>query len=258
MNFKCTLCNKYFTTKQNKNKHLDNNTCRKKKLQCVYCNKYYATNSGMCRHIKTTCQVKKKEEVKKEEIYNQLLKLKEENKILKRKLKQNNKIIKINTINNNINNGTINNNIILVGYGKEDMTRIDKNEILKGLKKGFYSSIKLTDMIHFNPNYPEYHNIYISNIKDKYGMMYDGKDWTLITKIELIDKIYDEKKMYIEENVEEFYDSINNSQKRALERWFEIDDMHEKIKEIKDKIKLLLYNKRFMITNNKNNLVGCN
>jgi CTP:phosphocholine cytidylyltransferase-like protein len=85
--------------------------------------------------------------------------LQEENKLLKNQLRQSNKIIN-NTI-NNINNGTLNNNIILVGYGKEDMSKIYHKEILKGLQNGFYSTVKLTDTIHFNPKYPEYHNIYI-------------------------------------------------------------------------------------------------
>ena len=263
MSFECPDCKKGFTTKQNKNKHIKNDTCKKTKHQCKYCKKYYATSSGMYRHVRDACKVKKDNDEKKEEIYNQLLLLQEENKLLKNQLKQSNKIInktinnKNKTINNinNINNGTINNNIILVGYGKEDMSKIDHKEILKGLRNGFYSTVKLTDTIHFNPKYPEYHNIYISNIKDKYGMMYDGKDWTLVPKAELIDKIYDNKKNYIEENVEEFYDSLSLSRKRALERWFDTDEEHEKIKEIKEKIKLLLYNKRHIVLNSKNGLL---
>jgi len=34
-------------------------------------------------------------------------------------------------------------------------------------------------------------------------MMYDGKDWTLLTKTELVDKIYDEKKNFIESNLDD-------------------------------------------------------
>ena len=59
------------------------------------------------------------------------------------------------------NNGIINNNIVLIGYGKEDMKKIDTNDILKSLKKGFYSTIHLTEAVHFNSKYPEYHNVYI-------------------------------------------------------------------------------------------------
>ena len=44
--------------------------------------------------------------------------------------------------------------------------------------------------------------------------------------------------------MEEFIKSLTNNQTRALERWLNTDDNHERIKEIKDMIKLLLYNKR--------------
>ena len=30
------------------------------------------------------------------------------------------------------------NNIVLIGHGKEDLTKIDNGDILKCLKKGFY------------------------------------------------------------------------------------------------------------------------
>ena len=133
---------------------------------------------------------------------------------------------------------------MLIGYGKEDISKIDKNELLKGIKTGFYSTLNLTDTIHFNPKYPEYHNVYISSMKNKYAMMYDGTDWTLVMKDELIDKLYDEKKNYIEENLDDFLDSLSKSQRNALDRWMDMDEDHVKIKEIKAKINLLLYNKR--------------
>ena len=40
--------------------------------------------------------------------------------------------------------------------------------------KGFKSVENLTKSLHFDKNRPENHNIYISNIKDNYVMMYDG------------------------------------------------------------------------------------
>ena len=88
-------------------------------------------SSDIQRRVRDTCKVKKDNNEKKEEKYNLLLLLQEENKLLTNKLKQSNKII--NKTINNINNGTINNNIILVGYKKEDMSNIDNKEILKGL-----------------------------------------------------------------------------------------------------------------------------
>ena len=139
--------------------------------------------------------------------------------------------------------------INLIGYGKEDMSKIDKKEIIKAIQQGFDSTIKLTETLHFNPKHPEYHNVYITNVKDKYAMMFDGKDWNLTMKDILINKIYDDKKNYIEENLDEFIDSLSMSRKKALERWLTTDDDDEKISKLKNEIKLLLYNKRDLILN---------
>jgi hypothetical protein len=131
--------------------------------------------------------------------------------------------------------------INLIGYGKEDLSKIDKNEIIKAIQHGFDSTIKLTDTLHFNPKHPEYQNIYITNVKDNYAMMYDGKDWKPTMKDELINKIYDDKKNYIEENIDELIDSLSLSRKKALERWLATDDDDEQINKVKNEIKLLLY-----------------
>lgn len=230
--------------------------------------------------MKHSCKIKKEKDEEKDKIFERLVKMEEENKASKdeiAKLKKDSsaKIAKLEkelasvkkkvkdvkkagagTVNNrdvnngtigNVNNGTINNNIqniILVGYGNEDISKIDTAEILKVMKNGYSSTIKLTEAVHFNPKHPEYHNIYISNMKDKYAMMFDGKDWTLTTKEELINKIYDDKKNYIEENWENFVASLTLSRKRALERWLDTEDEDAKITEIKEQIKMLLYNKR--------------
>jgi len=116
--------------------------------------------------------------------------------------------------------------------------------MVKILQKGYNSTISLTEAIHFNPKYPEFHNIYITNMKDKYAMMYDGKNWNLTIKDDLINKIYDDKKNYIEENLDDFLDSLSISRKKALTRWLETSDDDEIIIKIKNEIKLLLYNKR--------------
>ena len=75
-------------------------------------------------------------------------------------------------------------------------------------------------------------------------MMYDGTNWILTTKTELIDKLYESKKAFVEGNLEDFCDLLTPSQKRALDRWLNVDEEDPKISEIKEKIKLLLYNKR--------------
>lgn len=239
--------------------------CEKKTFNCKYCCKTFSRETNMYRHMRNNCRVKKEEDGKRKDIYQRLLNLEEKchllennNNNLRKKVVMfeqniNNTVNIDNSVNNvsntnNINKGTIN-NIVLVGYGNEDMKKIPTNDIIKAIESGFLSAIKLTETIHFNPRFPEYHNIYISNMKDKYAMKYDGKDWSLIVKEELIDKIYEDKKNFIEENFDDFINSLSGPKKNALERWLKTDDDDEKVKRVKQQIKLLLYNKRTMVAN---------
>jgi hypothetical protein len=214
--------------------------------------------------MRNSCIIKKQEEEEKENILERLVRLENSN----RRLEQDNNDLKKeiitlketvvstkNTTNNrfqsqtnNTNKGiVINGNVTLVGYGKEDLSKLVDIELLKILRQGYNSTVKLTEAVHFNPKYPENHNIFISNMKNKYAMMFDGTEWTLTTKEDLINMIYDDKKNYIEENLDKFVESLQPSRKRALVRWLDTEDNDGKIKEIKDSIKILLYNKRKMI-----------
>jgi len=221
--------------------------------------------------MKHTCKVKKLEDDRRSEVYERLLQLQlEENnkkyaklekdheqlrrdmeKMKKQISQKGSNVINNNNSNVNINNGVVNHNhITLIGYGQEDLSKMSKNELLKVFRCGFNSTLQLTETMHFNPNYPEFHNVYISSMKNKYAMMYDGSEWTLVMKEELIDKLYDDKRDYIEENLDDFLDSLTPSQQRALHRWMNAGDTHPYIRKIKNDIKLMLYNKRKLPLNN--------
>ena len=221
----------------------------------------------MYRHMRTYCKKKpitkdddghqdpdKKEILEMLSIMrNEIDTLREENNVLKQKVDISGVQNITNNTTNNIGNTVVNGdvNVVLVGYGKEDMDKINKQELLKSFRSGFHSTIKLIDTIHFNPDYPEYHNVYISSMKNKYAMMFNGNDWTIVMKDELIDKLYDDKRNYIEENMDEFLESLTRSQTNALHRWMDVDDDHHYIKKVKNDIKLMLYNKRKLPINNK-------
>ena len=200
--------------------------------------------------------MKQKQDDKMEKIYKRLLKLEEENEVLKNKVNKMEKTSEypiltqnINSNNNtinNINNGIIN-NFTLYAHGHEDLSKIDKNELLKGIKQGFNSTTKLTELINFNPKYPEYHNIYISNMKSKYAMKYDGKEWTLVRKYDLIDNLYEHKRDYIHINMDEYSKSLSKVQRESIDRWMLLDEINPDdpiIRRIKSDIELLLYNSR--------------
>jgi hypothetical protein len=271
----CPKCGKVFDQKNNLDYHVNHNSCKELIYMCKYCDKGFTTKNSMWRHMKHNCKTKKEKDTEKQTTFEllktlaenkvsdniELKNLRNENKQLREDMEKIRTTLKImessfpmvsNTVNNmNINNGIVNNNIILVGYGNEDMSKLSKLEILNAIQNGYESTVKLTGALHFNPKYPEYHNVYISNMKDKYAMMFDGEKWILVTKEDLIDKIYGDKKNYIEENLEEFIGSLLPSRKRALDRWLATDDNDTKVKRIKDNIKLLLYNEKQIVIDNK-------
>jgi hypothetical protein len=200
----------------------------------------------------------KEMEEKIKEMEEKMKKMEKSNKQLVNELKEIKHSTKINgNNNNNVNNGTVNNttnNIVIVGHGKEDMSKIDYNDMLKILTKGYDSTIHLTEAVHFNPKYPEFQNIYISNIKDKYALMYDGEKWILITKEDLIDKIYNNKKNYIEDNLEKYVESLPKIYVNSLNRWLNTDETDPRITKIKNDIKILLYNSRKLPMNTDNQI----
>ena len=262
----CKLCSKGFTTETSMYRHM-RQSCKTKQKEDALKNEIYST---LMKDAKAELEVEMKESLKAEmkeslkaeieymkEIMKKENKDKEENhekqikelmlKIKKLELKHSK--ANITAKNSNINTGTINNttnNIIIVGHGKEDMTKIDSADILKVLKNGYNSTIHLTEAVHFNPKYPEFQNVYISNMKDKYAMMYDGIKWMLVTKEVLIDKIYNDKRNYIEENLDKFVESLSKQSVNALKRWLDTDETNPRISQIKNDIKLLLYNSRDM------------
>jgi uncharacterized C2H2 Zn-finger protein len=160
--YTCNNCNKIFTQKVDYTRHLNRkNPCKKMKLPiiaekpfipaetvlnksiiCNYCFFIFTRKDSLSKHLKKYCKVKKQDDHEKETIYQQLLNehlniknenkdIKNENKDIKNKLTElENKILKGKIINTkNINNGIIN-NIQIVAYGKEDLSRIKEKVVV--------------------------------------------------------------------------------------------------------------------------------
>ena len=245
LKYVCNNCHKGFEKKDSYLKHVNRKIkCSDRQYSniCLYCQKNFTTKSNVSRHIKNNCNIFKKSLEEKQCIYEELVKLKEENYELKNQL-----IYKKsgNVITNNITNNGVINNITIVAFGKEEKYKISEKDILNAVSKGFNTAEQLTKTIHFNNKYPEFHNVYIANIKENYGMTYDGKKWNLVHKKDLINNIYDDKKYFVQDNLEEFTKSLSSYKIESLKRWLKSDENDDKnIKDIKKRIELVLYNER--------------
>jgi len=251
-------------------------------FKCYICEKIFTNNSNLVRHIKKFCKIKKLEQKinknsnigdyeKKEELYQNLLtqqnkRMEMQNKRIQQLEKQNKKLkgnitnnIKITNTTNNTNNNTTNNitnitnkNINIIAFGKEDMYKEYDDDVIYYLKRGYKCVLRLIENMHFNVNKPEFHSVFISNIKDLYAMIFDGNFWNIKNKTEIIDQLFDDKQFYLIDKYNQIKHKLDKKTRERFERFIGEDD-EEVLKELKNDIKLLLYNKRKipMITKRK-------
>ena len=209
----CQHCNKCFYSKTDLFEHF--NSCEEykeslakgKKYECEYCKKKYSTNFLMNIHLEK-CKDKIKDDEEKKTLLNLVdmlnKQLKEQNEEHKKQLSEQNKQItelikKAGIQNSNITNN-IQNNIKILAYKNTDLSHLTDNDYIYCLNRSNMVIPNLIKKIHFNPKKPENHNIYISNIKNKYIMTYDGNKWNVNNQNETIDNLIDTNEIVIEQN----------------------------------------------------------
>ena len=228
--------------------------CNVGEYRCNFCGKTFTRNNNLNRHLKDRCVQKKISDNQKEEIFKMLIsqmeELKKENNNLKEKINnininngkiENNVITNKNTQNNIVNNY---NNIKLIAFGEEDLSYISDEVCKKILNKGFQSVPNLVQFVHFNKNKPEHHNVYISNMRDNYVMIYDGDKWKLSDRSEILDQLLEDKRFYLVEKFEELVESLNHITIRKFKRFLDQQDDDEIANNIKKEIRLILYNNK--------------
>ena len=230
----------------------------RKKIEhiCKYCDKTFSRKNNLTRHYKT-CKEKEKDDIFKKDMMelvtrlnNQLDEHKEQLKTkdmqIEKKDKQIDELIKKAGITQNIQQ-----NIKILAYKNTDISHLTDQDYIYCLNRSNMCIPQLIKKIHFNPQRPENHNVYISNIKNKYIMIYDGIKWNLNNQDETIEDLIDANEFVLEQKLEEWiengkdYPEIMNKFNRYLEKK-EKDDILNKIKE---EIKLVLFNNRKIINN---------
>jgi hypothetical protein len=246
------------------------------KFKCDYCNKICNSRQSKWYHIKKC----KKEYDEKQ---NKLIELENKNKLENDKLKNEieqlkhllHKTLKVkpnllNKINNSkiINsNNTINNNnntINIVKFGTEDLQNIfTEKQMFNLINKGGLCINESIKYIHFNDKKPEYKNIFITNLKDKYAYVFDGDTFIIKEKNEVLDELLDNHAYNIKEFVEKNRDDLADHTKRSMDRLLNFiynkNENEEYVNFDKYKlnnIKLLVYN----LSNKNTNLINitCN
>ena len=204
---------------------------------CKYCEQSFKFKQSMYRHIKYSC-MKNKDEDLKELVRLMNLQLQHKDKQIETQARQIEKLMGKLEINGSFNNNTI--HVSLLSYRDTDVSHLTTEDYRSCYKKVNHCVKHLIEKVHFNPSKPENMNIYISNMKDKYLMVYDGVNWNLANKVSELDRLYEEKEMMLEEWLESNPDPIL---KEKFMRYLDNKEKDECLNHIKEEIKLMLYNK---------------
>jgi len=228
-------------------------TIIKNKYICNFCDKSFTRIDNFKIHLEKRCKIRKEETKDKEKIFIKLLEdhKEEMNLIIKKKDEQINilsseimnlktkklgkKVINKNLTNNNtINNGTINNTINIIQHGKEDLSKIGNNVFLSALLKysGAQIPSKIIEGIHFNNSYPEFKNIYISDINREKVMMYNGKEWLLSPSNNITSNLLDKSINFSENRYENLEENINDKSKKKLTKEIKMMELMKEFDEL--------------------------
>uniref|UniRef100_A0A6C0D8F0 C2H2-type domain-containing protein n=1 Tax=viral metagenome TaxID=1070528 RepID=A0A6C0D8F0_9ZZZZ len=217
-------------------------------FKCKYCEQCYKHKSSLSKHIKYSCNKNKTEDLT--ELVRLLnLQLEHKDKQLETQSKQIEKLmekLEINTYTNS-NNTIINNvtNINLLNYKDTDTSHLTNVDYKKCLKEASRCVLKLIEKVHFNPDKPENMNIYISNMKNNYMMMYKENKWNLVKKEEM-DSVYNHKEDLI---IEWFNLNKDPELMKYFERFMDLKEDKPTVDAVQEEYKLLLFNNRNLIKN---------
>lgn len=185
----------------------------------------------------------------------QMKKMEKDTSEMKKKIKSQHKTINMQnkTINKyekcNVDNST--NVMNVIAFGKEDLSFISDAKYKHIMNRGFAAPSALAEHVHYNKDRPEYHNIYVSNKKDKkYIHVYDGNKWV----IRLTKDVIEELKINASELIKSKMKLLdpNNKQDagilKKIKRFVDsYDNDDEDLNNFDEHFELMFYNNREMV-----------
>ena len=216
---------------------------------CCYCDKKIKNKKNLYKHYRNACE--KIPESKREFYINKFAKNKRHINSDKQlqiinnnsnNINNTNNIQNINNICNNNSNNTnnIQNNITikLNAFGKEDISSLEKKDILKLIDKAYKMIPSTMKAIHFD--IPENRNMFIPNVNRPLVKVFNGEEW-VFKSLENVTKIVSDN---IRDNIETWthkYDKKLSATKRKALNAFVAEYIEGKMQLLfKDELKMFL------------------
>jgi hypothetical protein len=254
----CEKCKIEFLKKFSYDRHINRKTpCAPdekeeydlERRSCQYCPKVLSSVSSCQAHM-TTCKFKPSEvEQLKQIIIEMNDKLNAKINVQTNELKEiKEKVDKPNVTNVNIQN--VHNNIIVMPFGKEDLSFLTLKDYKKIFNKGCYSIPEIVKLIHCTDNRPEFMNVYIKNFKDEYMFTFDGKDWDIEKKDDVLNNMIENKKNLLESKFDDMQHELPQYAITMFKKFLERSDDDEVKNNIKDELKNMFYKNRHHVIKN--------
>ena len=219
------------------NPEFENNDLNSGGFECEYCNKFFTRKDNLQKHQKNRCQKLNSLERKMQE-----LKENYEAKILQYEEEKNALYKQIDKLLEKVGDTNITQNVVVNCYGQEDLSHI--NDAFKAaLLKIPYGMIpKMIEEVHFSMKCPQNNNIYVPNKKEPYVKIFSDHKWIYKDRKSKIKELIDTNYNRIEEYYKDGGNNIldESQQKRYLE--FKLEEPKTK-EEVEKKVDLLLLNK---------------
>ena len=240
---KCTKCNVLFSRPDSLSRHINKNRCKK-----------IIDKNKDDRDIKIEKMEKEMFEYKKV-VEKEMNKMKE---LLQKSLKIHPKTLQ--KINNQLNNNGTINNITIIQLGKENLSELlTKQEKLGILNRQAMGINDLVELTHASGKYKNCMNVYITNLQNTIGYMYDEKqnNFIAVNKNELLNDLVDSRMYDIEKFYEEVCPELEPKRAEQIKKFIDrMGDEEDDLKGIKkEEIKLILYNNKDKIISKANDTI---
>lgn len=138
-------------------------------------------------------------------------------------------------------------------FKKTDLSHLTDKDYLEFLKHANFCVPYMLKKVHFDINKPENQNIYISNIGNAFVKIFDGEQWNIHDRGEIVDDIVDDFAGLIEDKIIEWEEKgMNNLEPykkmiNKFNKFMEKKDIECVSNKIKKEVEFALFNNRQII-----------